>query len=267
MKRAMCLFLTVICLFCLAACTMGDAPYTEIPENKGEFELERNDIDGEIPTASFEEYSQTSELAVECEYVGPIEYMRLETKGEQMNFTLNKFRVISVLRGELQSSEIIVRMDGGTVYLKDKRCIEENFEWTPRFQEGERCIMFLNKGSRLDYFCIDSEYYCTQNKLFYFDKEMNKYRSLAGRDTLTLTPDASAEYADNYCFTAAELKDLLDNIAAPVPPTNEQSRIDYIIALEKKKLENGEITEKQYEQTVENCKIHKYSRIVARHKV
>lgn len=257
MKKAICLFLTVVCLLSLASCYKGDAPYTPIPENTEDYEMGGAIHCGVILPLSFEEYAKRSELAIECEYIGPYEYMLLETKDKQIDaddaqitFTYQKFKVTSVLRGEFSDSEIIVRTSGGTVYTKDKKRITDEYEWTPDFKEGQKWILFLNKGSRLDRFCIDSEYYTTVGEIIRFDEKLNKYCTLTNTDALQLTAKAKGESADKYCFTANELKTLLDDIAAPPPPTDEKQRIDY----------NAELGDG------EESKIYDYARIVVRHK-
>lgn len=275
MKKVICVFLTLICLLNLAACEKGDAPYTPIPENFEDYEIGGANYDGVIITETFEGYANNSELAVECEYVGPYEYMRLETRFEQpdgtevtgqKNFTYQKFKVISVLRGEFSESEIIVRTDGGTVYTEDKKRIIEEYNWTPDFKAGDKWIFFLNKGSRLDKFCIDGDYYIRESEIMCFDEKLDKYRTLRNMDTLQLTPDAKGEVASKYCFTAQELKAVLDEIAAPLPPQDLQERIDYRLELAKKELERGEITQSIYDDIVQQTKPYDYARILVRHK-
>ncbi|MBQ8606040.1 MAG: hypothetical protein IJ408_04825 [Clostridia bacterium] len=267
MKKTFCLFLIAICLLSLASCAKGDAPYTPIPENTEGLNMGGSINCGVLMSGSFEEYAQSSELAVECEYVGPYEYMRLERDDVQRNFTYSRFRVISVLRGELSESEIIVRTDGGAVYFKNGEFdgISDEYSWTPDFKEGDRFILFLNKGSRLDRFCIDSEYYNFLYNMFHLNKNTDKYCISLSPDVLPLTSDARGEIADNYCFTADELKALLDDIAAPIPPSEEQERLEYNVSLEDKKLSEGKSTEEMYE-SVKNAKIYDYARIVVRHK-
>ena len=222
-----------------------------------------------------------SKLIAVCEYIGPTEYIYTEPGWIQ---TEHSMRVIEVLRGTTDKSEITVRVEGGSI--DGETLINRS---APKFLKDNIYLMFLyNPGAEMrtntegdHYFIVNEEngamkVSVEQNiipDLYKLNFEVpdddtvfvpmkTSFHSSYG---LTLiTEETLATPSSGAAIILGDFRELLKKLNESIP-VNENYAREENLAIYKEQLDAGRITEEEYaERTKEKTE---YAKVVKRVKV
>ena len=202
-----------------------------------------------MPDYDFNELITQSQVIVKGTVKGGADTLIVHplTGADDTVYTQYQFEVSDVIRGDIAAGETIaVRFHGGK--KGDLMVIDEDEQ--ANLKDGEQYVLFLRRVTVGGGCTTADEHYLTvggsEQAVFYQDK---------AADTLTFKSDKLSYEPLVWDSAKAELLKLASEL-----PTDQGGLYDYEVSQLDLKLENGEITQDEYDRTLEGYSI--YAQIV-----
>lgn len=193
-------------------------------------------ISGSLVKRDIDDLFEKSSLAAIGTVTGQSEAFQIEhISGGVRNFTDYYFTIENTLRGNAETQTVTIRIQGGTVGN-----YTEIFEHSPDLKVGKEYLVFLYRPSRGGNYNTEGDYYY-----------------VLGQTQGVFTWEASGDFIS---ATGVRLASTMLISTINDKPVNENYFREEYIANQQRNLQNGFITQKEYDELMEN--IDKYAKIV-----
>ena len=193
-------------------------------------------ISGSLVKRDIDDLFEKSSLAVIGTVTGQSEAFQIEhVSGGVRNFTDYYFTIENTLRGSAETQTVTIRIQGGTV-----DDYTEIFEHSPDLKLGEEYLVFLYKPGRGGNYNTEGDYYY-----------------ILGQTQGVFTQESSGDFVS---ATGVRLTSTMMVSTINDEPVNENYFREEYIANQQRNLQNGFITQEEYDELMDN--IDQYATVV-----